>query len=149
MSVRLGGAARTLPPRSAAGSRSSTSRPSSAAAGEELTRWVDLVERVTFRVGDPLGLPYDDANFDVVWTQHSSMNIPDKRRHYTEAHRVLAPGGRLAIHEITGGRDIGAVDFPMPWASRPVLSSLSPEDEGVRTNGAGIAASTEQLGGWT
>lgn len=123
----LGGPARTLA--STLGCRVTVLdlTPEFCRAGEELTRWVGLGERVTFRVGDALDLPYDDASFDVVWTQHISMNIPDKRRHYTEARRVLGPGGRLAIHEITAGPGGSTVNFPVPWASRPELSFLLPE----------------------
>ncbi len=97
-------------------------------AGEEITRWLGLSDRVSFRVGDALDLPFDASRFDVVWTQHSSMNIPDKRRVYTEARRVLQSGGRLAIHEIAAGAG-GPVDFPVPWAPRAELSFLLPEPD--------------------
>jgi SAM-dependent methyltransferase len=96
--------------------------------GAELTGWVGMSDRVGFRVGDALALPFTAGSFDVVWTQHSSMNIANKPRLYAEAHRVLRPGGRLAIHEILAGGG-GPIDFPVPWASRPELSFLAPEAE--------------------
>lgn len=96
--------------------------------GAELTGWVGMSDRVDFRVGDALALPFTAGRFDVVWTQHSSMNIANKPRLYAEARRVLRPGGRLAIHEILAGGG-GPIDFPVPWASRPELSFLVPEAE--------------------
>jgi len=97
-------------------------------AGEELTRRMGLSDRVSFRVGDALQPPFLPASFDVVWTQHSSMNIPDKSGLYAAARRVLRPGGRLAIHEIVAGAG-GPIEFPVPWAPRPELSFLLPAEE--------------------
>ena len=124
----LGGPARTLAATLGCRVTVLDLTPEFCAAGEELTRWVGLGERVTFRVGDALDLPFDGGHFDVVWTQHSSMNIADKPRLYLEARRVLRPGGRLAIHEIAAGTG-GPIDFPVPWASRADLSFLLPEAE--------------------
>jgi SAM-dependent methyltransferase len=96
--------------------------------GEELTRRTGLSDQVRFQLGDALALPFPDRAFDLVWTEHSSMNIPDKPRLYGEIRRVIRPGGRLALHEIAGGPG-GPVAFPLPWASRPELSFLLPEAE--------------------
>ena len=52
--------------------------------GAELTRRTGLAERVTFRQGTALDLPFPDERFDVAWTQHSSMNVDDKERLYAE-----------------------------------------------------------------
>ncbi len=76
-------------------------------------------------------MPFPEQSFDIVWTQHSSMNIEDKRRLYGEAHRVLRPGGRLAIHEVMAG-PVQPVHFPAPWAEDPSVSFLLSPGE-VRT----------------
>ena len=71
-----------------------------------------------------LDLPFADRMFDVVWTQHASMNIEDKRRLYGELFRVVRPGGRLLLYDIVAGPG-GAVRFPVPWATDPSISFLS------------------------
>lgn len=101
-------------------------------AGQELTERVRLGDRVTFRHGSALDMPFAPASFDTVWTQHSSMNIDDKERLYGEIRRVLRPGARLAIHEIMAGpAGVEDLHFPVPWASLPAISFLRPA-EGVR-----------------
>ena len=96
--------------------------------GEMLTRRSNLSDHVVFRHGDALAIPFPDAAFDLVWTQHSSMNIADKRRMYTESYRVLRPGGRLALYEIMAGIQ-GDLRYPVPWARDASISFLSSPDE--------------------
>jgi ubiquinone/menaquinone biosynthesis C-methylase UbiE len=96
-------------------------------AGEMLTARTGLSKQVSFRHGNALEMPYPDARFDVVWTQHSSMNIADKERLYKEIHRVLRPGGRLALHEIMAG-PTSPIHFPVPWAREPSISHLQPPE---------------------
>jgi SAM-dependent methyltransferase len=124
----LGGPARTLAATIGCQVTVLDLTPEFCEAGEELTRCTGLSDQVRFQVGDALALPFPDRAFDLVWTEHSSMNIPDKPRLYAEIHRVIRPGGRLALHEITGGPG-GPVSFPVPWASRAELSFLLPEAE--------------------
>ena len=97
-------------------------------AGEMLTALTDLADLVSFRHGSALEMPYPDATFDVAWTQHSSMNIADKERLYSEIRRVLRPGGRLAMHEILAG-EVSPIHLPVPWAQDPGLSNLHPPEE--------------------
>lgn len=96
--------------------------------GEMLTARTGLSDRVSFRHGSALEMPFPDSSFDAVITQHSSMNIEDKERLYAEIRRVLRPGGPLALHEIMAGT-VQPIHFPVPWARRPALSFLRPPDE--------------------
>jgi SAM-dependent methyltransferase len=96
--------------------------------GEMLTARTSLSERVRFHVGNALEMPFPSESFDVVWTQHSSMNIADKARLYAEIHRVLRPGGRLALYEIMAGA-VQPIHFPVPWARMPSMSFLQPPAE--------------------
>ncbi len=82
-----------------------------------------LSSRVTYRHGSALAMPFDDASFDVVWTQHAAMNIADKAKLYAEIWRVFRPGGLFALYDILAGPG-GALHFPVPWAREPSLSFL-------------------------
>ncbi len=102
-----------------------------------------LGERVEFRHGDALAMPFEDASFDVVWTQHASMNIADKDGLYAEMRRVLGLGGRLALYDIVAGPG-GPPHFPVSWARAPEISFLvSPE--ALR---AGLEASGFEVAVW-
>lgn len=96
--------------------------------GADLTARTGLSEQVRFQHGDALTMPFADAEFDIVWTQHSTMNIADKERLFAEFHRVLRPGGRYALHEIVAGL-VQPIHFPVPWAKDPALSFLRPAAE--------------------
>lgn len=92
-----------------------------------LTEKVGLDGLIDYQQGNATDLPFEDNEFDVVWTEHVAMNIPDKRRLYGEMHRVLRPGGTLAIHDVLAG-PAGPVLFPVPWARTADTSFLvSPE----------------------
>ncbi|MGI8650642.1 MAG: class I SAM-dependent methyltransferase [Rubrobacter sp.] len=96
--------------------------------GRELTTRTNLDDLISFTHASALDLPHPDASFNAVWTQHSTMNIPDKPSLYSEIRRVLKPGGRLAMHEIFSveGQDIY---YPVPWAREPAISHLMTQDE--------------------
>jgi SAM-dependent methyltransferase len=55
-------------------------------------------EQVDFQLADATALPFPDASFDAVVCQFGVMFFPDKARAYTEAHRVLKPGGRFLFN---------------------------------------------------
>ncbi|BBL80304.1 SAM-dependent methyltransferase [Rubrobacter xylanophilus] len=97
--------------------------------GALLTARAGLGDLVSFRHGSALEIPFPDGSFDLAWTQHSSMNIPDKSRLYREIRRILRPGGRLAMHEILAGPSGPPRRFPLPWAKTPALSHLLPPDQ--------------------
>jgi ubiquinone/menaquinone biosynthesis C-methylase UbiE len=96
-------------------------------AAEMLTERLGLGDRVTHQVGNALALPFEDASFDAVWTQNSGMNIADKERLYAGFHRVLRPGGRLAIQEPMAG-PVQPIVFPAMWARDASSSFLRAPD---------------------
>ncbi|HVA25935.1 MAG TPA: methyltransferase domain-containing protein [Chloroflexota bacterium] len=94
--------------------------------GAMLCERMDLAGLVHFRHGSALDMPFDRERFDVVWTQHSTMNIANKDRLYDEAHRVLRPRGRLAMHEVVAG-PVEPACYPVPWAVDESTSFLLPQ----------------------
>lgn len=97
----------------------------------EVAAWlngvVGLGELIDVQTADVTDLPFEDSSFDVVLSQHVQMNVRDKRRLYAEAHRTLAPGGRLALWDVTAG-PAGPLHLPVPWAtSRPQSHLVAPE----------------------
>jgi arsenite methyltransferase len=65
-------------------------------------------ENVEFVQGEAELLPFHDASFDVVVSNGVIDLIPDKDLVFSELHRVLAPGGRLQIADVTIQRPVGA-----------------------------------------
>jgi len=124
----LGGPARLLAGRGGCHVTGIDITPAFCTAARALTERVGLGDRVDYREGNALDLPFADAAFDVVWTQHAAMNIADKPRLYAEMARVLRPGGRLAIYDVLQGTG-GDVVYPAPWAREPSISFLATPDE--------------------
>jgi SAM-dependent methyltransferase len=59
------------------------------------------VTNVEFVEGEAEQLPFPDASFDVVISNGVIDLIPDKDAVFAEIHRVLAPGGRIQIADVT------------------------------------------------
>jgi arsenite methyltransferase len=64
-----------------------------------------LAGRVRFRVGDAERLPVGDAAFDAAVCECAFCTFPDKPTAVAELARVLRPGGRLGITDVTVDRD--------------------------------------------
>jgi ubiquinone/menaquinone biosynthesis C-methylase UbiE len=49
---------------------------------------------IEFQVADAQQLPFEDDSFDLVVCQYGLMFLPDKQKGFSEARRVLKPGGK-------------------------------------------------------
>ena len=97
--------------------------PDYVAIARLLTDRAGLADRVAFREGDLAALPFNDARFDLVWTQHVAMNIADRAGLYRELRRVLKPGGRLAFYDPLAADGHPDVTYPVPWAQTVATST--------------------------
>jgi demethylmenaquinone methyltransferase/2-methoxy-6-polyprenyl-1,4-benzoquinol methylase len=77
--------------------------------------------------GDLLELPFADGSFDAATVGFGVRNVEDLERALAELRRVLRPGGRLAILEITQPRGALAPFYRL-WFDRivPLLGRLLP-----------------------
>jgi demethylmenaquinone methyltransferase/2-methoxy-6-polyprenyl-1,4-benzoquinol methylase len=86
---------------------------------------------VRFEWADALELPYDDATFDAVTVGFGVRNLADLDRGIGELSRVLKPGGRLVILEITNPTRPPLSTFFGLWFDRivPLLGTLAGDQE--------------------
>ena len=99
-------------------------------AARVLSEQVGLAERVDFRHGDALNLPFEGNQFDAALMIHVTMNIADKKSLFAEAGRVLKPGGKLVLWEICKTEE-SDLTYPVPWAEDESFSFLIPMAEMV------------------
>lgn len=97
-------------------------------AASMLAQRMGLGDKVDYRQGDALALPYGNESFDVVWSQNVVMNIAARDRLYAEIRRVLKPGGRYGFSDVMAGPERPVI-FPVPWANDAATSFLLTPDE--------------------
>lgn len=83
--------------------------------------------RPVFEWADALSLPYDDAKFDAVTVGFGVRNLAELDRGIGEMARVLKPGGRLVILEITQPQRPPLSTFFSIWFDRlvPLIGTLA------------------------
>jgi demethylmenaquinone methyltransferase/2-methoxy-6-polyprenyl-1,4-benzoquinol methylase len=77
--------------------------------------------------GDALALPFEDASFDATTVGFGVRNVEDLEAALRELRRVLRPGGRLAILEITTPVGVPARFYRL-WFDRviPLIGKVLP-----------------------
>lgn len=100
-----------------------------------------LSERVRVGFGSAMDVPFPDATFDVVFSLEAAHCFADKQRFLSEAKRVLKPGGKLLIIDLTATRR----ELPFTWQPALKLRLIRKEDwDGLLTD-AGFAIEESKL----
>ncbi|WP_292496404.1 methyltransferase domain-containing protein [Mesorhizobium sp.] len=97
-------------------------------AGNVLSGWLHLEERVSLQLGDALRLPFADGSFTAAYMLHVGMNIADKSSLFSEVARVLSPGARFGVYDVmrTGA---GELSYPLPWAGTADTNAIAAPQE--------------------
>jgi demethylmenaquinone methyltransferase/2-methoxy-6-polyprenyl-1,4-benzoquinol methylase len=86
---------------------------------------------VEFGWADALDLPYGDGSFDAVTIGFGARNLADLDKGLGEMSRVLRPGGRVVILEITRPQREPLSSFYSLWFDRvvPVIGTLAGDSD--------------------
>jgi demethylmenaquinone methyltransferase/2-methoxy-6-polyprenyl-1,4-benzoquinol methylase len=86
---------------------------------------------VEFEEGDALALRYDDASFDAVTVGFGARNFSDLDQGLREMARVIKPGGRVVVLEITTPRRPPLSWFFRAWFDRvvPLVGRLAGDSD--------------------
>ncbi|ARP68197.1 hypothetical protein A9K65_032805 (plasmid) [Mesorhizobium sp. WSM1497] len=97
-------------------------------AGNVLSGWLHLGERVSLQQGDALRLPFADGSFTAAYMLHVGMNIADKSALFSEVARVLRAGAPFGVFDVmrTGA---GEMSYPLPWASTADTNAIATPDQ--------------------
>ena len=96
-------------------------------------------DNIEFRVGDAEQLDFPDSFFDLVLCNMTLHYLPNKKKALTEMHRVLKPGGQVALHFNGGPVFNEIIDVGYAVASRhPEYPNLKKAIDGYRDNFLGF-----------
>jgi len=79
--------------------------PGMLAMAERKMETLDLPKKVDFRVGDALDMQFNDDTFDLVTSGYMLRNVTDIQRAVDEMYRILRPGGKVVVAELSKPRN--------------------------------------------
>ena len=97
--------------------------PALLAVARELAKEKGLGDRVEFREGNALQLPFPDRSFDAVVCVTVLSHVPSGEAAIAELIRVLRPGGRLGIFDLD--TDMTAFTHPDRALTRRIVAAAS------------------------
>ena len=99
--------------------------PAENARNRKLTAEQGLEDRVSVVEGSFDDLPFEDASFDVVWSQDAILHAPDRGVVLSEVARVLKPGGDFIFTDPMQADGIGDTASLKPIYDRIHLANLA------------------------
>jgi ubiquinone/menaquinone biosynthesis C-methylase UbiE len=97
--------------------------PALLAVARQLARDAGLGDRIEFREGSALRLPFPDGSFDVVMCVTVLSHVPDGESALPELVRVLRPGGRLGVFDMD--TDMTTYTHPDRALTRRIVAAAS------------------------
>jgi ubiquinone/menaquinone biosynthesis C-methylase UbiE len=97
--------------------------PELLAVARELAQEAGLADRVEFREGDALRLPFPEGSFDVVLCVTVLSHVPRGEAAIPELVRVLRPGGRLGVFDLD--TDMTVFTHPDRALTRRIVAAAS------------------------
>jgi sarcosine/dimethylglycine N-methyltransferase len=136
----MGPAARHLARRYGCRVSATNIAPRQLAQGRDLTEAAGLGHLVHFAGADYHQLPFADGRFDLWWCQEALLHSPDKARVLGEARRVLGPGGRIVVSDITVPTAVSDAERALIYArvQSPVMWDKADYERALVTLGFGI-----------
>lgn len=93
-----------------------------------LSKLLNLEDKTEFHHADAINLPFENEEFDIVWSEHVQMNVEKKQNYFREIYRVLKPKGKLVFYEVFKGIR-NNIFYPVPWAENSSTNFLSEQNE--------------------
>ena len=146
----LGGPARYLAHRYGALVTGIELTPARVTGAAELTRLVRLEGRVQVIEGDVTNVPLPSASQDAVVSQEALLHVPDIAGAFSQAYRVLRPGGRLASTNWIVHQPLSAADAQLLWdgMAAATLIGIDRHAELLRSVGFEIEAIDDETDAW-
>lgn len=122
------------------------------ARNRELTREAGLADRIEVVDGSFDAMPFDDAAFDIAWSQDAILHAPDRLAVLDEVARVLKPGGDFVFTDPMQADDIADTAALQPIYDRihlPDLASFGFYEQALAARGfdkVEVEKLTDQLG---
>lgn len=112
------------------------------------TERAGLSDRVTFRLGNALDMPFHACTFNVVWGQDAWCYITDKERLIREAHRVLKPDGAIAFTDWIQVGNMSDTEWEElnSFMAFPSMETLDGYENILRNNGFNIVETGDLTG---
>ena len=113
-------------------------------AANKLTALLGMTGQVSVEQGDALCLSYRGETFDGAYSQHVTMNVPDRVQFFAEAFRVLKPGAFFGLTE-HGLGPVGDPYHPLPWSEDGTGEWLATPEDTVEHSGPKYIAAYGQM----
>jgi sarcosine/dimethylglycine N-methyltransferase len=112
--------------------------PARVTGAAELTRLVGLEDSVRVIEGDVTNIALPSASQDAVVSQEALLHVPDIAGAFSEAYRVLRPGGRLAFTNWIVHQPLSAADVQLLWDGMAAATLISMDRHAELLRGVGF-----------